>query len=796
MACLFALSVGIIGRPLLLCAQQDQLMSSTSNQPIVGKIFIHGNRQVSTQAILNRLPYKEGRAFDPEQSGRAIRLLYAMGYFHQIQLEREDIDNKTMHLHVLLKEKSLLKKITISGNRVIKTDKLLEKLNAKKIITVDEETVARLTNEIKKAYREESYHNPAIEGRIIPDEKSKQKVRVHFTINDGPRSMITRVGFRGNKKIPSRKLSKVIFTREQWLLSFLDDAGKFDKEKLDMDKHRIEYFYRDNGYLMARVTDARISFSKNKKVINVVFEIKEGKQFRLTDVRAIGYKEFSESELLPFIYLKKGDIYSQSKLVKSIERLKREWGQKGYIYADVYPQITPNTDDNSVSVTFHAEPGSQMRVNRINITGNKLTRDKVIRREILFEEGDLLTSQKLAASKTNVEFLSYFGRGGVNWKIHRLTDTLADVELHVEEGKTFQLNATASYGSDKYASKRSVKGVLNISKKNMFGLGIDASAMVQGSRKRFQRAQLHIFDPYFLDTNISAGLDFYIRHEEYAQWNNVRPVPEEETVGGVVRTGFAVPSIDNRLHFFSEFGVERIHNNKPQAVGSDADIFGPLLRRRLQGGTLVWLQGDVSYDVRNHKVYPNTGYRLTLGSKLALPFLNHEFSMLKTEVEASWYTALIGEDSLVLALHGRGGFVRKLSDDKVVPYKELFHMGGQNTVRGFIWGSIEPAFLGNPMGAQNAILFNAELVFPLLNDYSMKGHIFYDAGAGWTTPKDDNPDRNLLKRDKFDLRHSIGVGLNLVYPQAIKIDWGYKLDRKKDDGESPYEWHISMNMAW
>ena len=141
-------------------------------------------------------------------------------------------------------------------------------------------------------------------------------------------------------------------------------------------------------------------------------------------------------------------------------------------------------------------------------------------------------------------------------------------------------------------------------------------------------------------------------------------------------------------------------------------------------------------------------------------------------------------------------------------------MGGQDTVRGFLWGGVGPAWrpTGAPLGARNGLLFGTELIFPLIADYSMKGHVFYDAGAGWSTPTNDltgkdgkvlldERDREVnikdfIIRNKFDLRHSIGFGVNLVNPFPAKIDWGFKLDRKKNMGESAYEFHLSMNYAW
>ena len=147
-------------------------------------------------------------------------------------------------------------------------------------------------------------------------------------------------------------------------------------------------------------------------------------------------------------------------------------------------------------------------------------------------------------------------------------------------------------------------------------------------------------------------------------------------------------------------------------------------------------------------------------------------------------------------LHGKAGFVEELGG-RTIPYRELFHIGGQSSVRGFRFGEIGPAFNDeDPVGGRFMLQFNSELVFPILPDYSMRGHLFYDAGAGWDGPRDSLLRKGTMTRNYFNLRHSVGFGFNLLNPTPVKIDWGYKLDRNKEGGESPSEFHLSMNYAF
>jgi outer membrane protein insertion porin family len=289
----------------------------------------------------------------------------------------------------------------------------------------------------------------------------------------------------------------------------------------------------------------------------------------------------------------------------------------------------------------------------------------------------------------------------------------------------------------------------------------------------------------------------YYKQEEYQNWNSVLIPPIERTYGGFTTIGLLLPAISRRLRLSVELGAEHIRNNNPQALPESRSLLQPIIDRTFQAGGIFWAGLSLIKDTRNHRVYPSEGYKISWNLKSAPEGLNSTFGYVKSEFDWSWYTPLIGKDSLVLMLHAWAGIIDTVAGEKIIPYKELFHMGGQTTVRGFLFGEIGPAWQNDsPLGARKAFLFNTELIFPLFSDYNMKAHVFYDAGAGWDTPKYGIDDHSRIKRDKFNLRHSVGFGLNLMNPFPAKIDWGYKLDRDRKAGESPHEFHISMNKAF
>ncbi|MBU1007806.1 outer membrane protein assembly factor BamA [Candidatus Dependentiae bacterium] len=767
------------------------------SNPVVKTIVIEGNKFIKKDAILRRLSYKEGEEFDPKKSADAVHRLYALGYFRQVQLEKEVVGDNLINLYVVVEERKLLDGVSFHGNKALRTKKISDKLEIDKVETIDEEQLRRIVLAIQEMYRDENFHFVKVDYKVVVNKENPDKASVEFHIDEGKKAKIKRIHFRGCKKLPERKLRTAIFTREDWVLGFLDDSGKYSEESVEMDKKRIEYIYRDHGFLMARVVKADAVFSENKREVDILFDIREGDIFTVRYLSVPGDNVFNEDELLPHVTLEQGEAFSQSKLVDSISSLKAQWGNVGYIHADVYPQVLPNEETKEVDITFHVEKGKKIFVNRINITGNKITKDRVIRRELTVEEGDLLTSKKLAISRNSVEFLGFFEKGSVNWKTHKLHDDKVDLELKVRESKTGKFNLGASYGSDKGSSERSLRGNVQLEKSNFWGRGFDIGVNAQSSIHRFQKASIYFFDPHIFDTDISTAFSLYIKQEEYDQWKNVTPMPIEKIWGGSTRVGFLLPWLSRRTRATLELGAEHITNNNPRALPSMGEAFQARVEQTFQEGDHIWLGLDVGKDTRNHRVYPTHGYKVFWNFRTAPPGINRQFSFVKTELDWSWYTPLIGEDNLVLALHAWGGVVDAVVRNKIIPYKELFHMGGQDTVRGFVFGGVGPAWYhGDPLGARKAFQFNAELIFPLVPDYQMKGHVFYDAGAGWDTPKGCGVSSNMIKRDKFNLRHSVGFGINLSSPFPAKIDWGYKLDRDKAAGESPHEFHIAMNTAW
>jgi outer membrane protein insertion porin family len=796
-------TTGLLATPLLLGAL-----------PTIRDIHVEGNTRIPAETITHRLLYRKGGTFDENLSTKAIEAIYSLNAFDQVIIEKEGIDDAQIDLFITVHEKPILSEVTFSGNKKISTKKLEELIDVKNIQTITQEDGDILAHKIKKEYTDNDYHEAVVTAAVTPDPQNPQRASLHFAINEKVKSHIREINFTGNTVIPARTLRSYIQNREVWLLCFLDGAGKFNEAALEIDKERIRAAYANKGYFTARVTGTTVTRSDDQKNIDVLFTITEGPLFTIKEIDIAPDIEVPHRIVRKLLTLSPGDTYKLSEVQKMMESIKQLYGEYGFIDAYVSPQIVPDAATNTIALTFHVEKGTRWKLNRLFITGNETTRDHVIRRQLALEEGALITSTGLDFSKRNVEALSYFERESVTWKKHRLDTERLDLELQVKEVPTRTFNIGLDFGSSQDDPNSGVKGTMGGDLRNMFGKGWDMGFVLKGTKSGLSQASFHMSDPY-LRHNLSGQLNFSFAQTRYDQWKWVLPAPEEKVFGVVGRLGTRLPTADRATSLHVESGVEHIENNAYDSKTNQPKLsirgvssrehprLQTLLSQKLQAGTLHWVGLDLIKDTRNHMVYPNDGYKLVLSNKCALPGINQTFSFIKSTLHASWYTPLIGYDTLVLGLHAFGGIIEQIgrseSTRTKIPYRELFHLGGQHSIRGFNWGQVGPSWdYANPLGGKKAIQCNAELIFPLMGNNAMKIHLFYDTGCAWDTPKTDVIKDNVthIKSDSFNMRHTIGIALSITQPQPIEISFGYKLDRNKKLGETPHEFHIGVNSAF
>ncbi|OGB86484.1 outer membrane protein assembly factor BamA [candidate division TM6 bacterium RIFCSPHIGHO2_12_FULL_38_8] len=806
----------------------EQRLALHESKRKINQIHVQGNQVISTPSILNRLPSKVGDVFSVNLTATMIKNLYRLGYFHQVNIYAEPIGDDLIDLYVVVQEKPKTKDFTFVGNKALGEKDLKEELKAETIVTLVPEELKALCNKIKKFYRKKNYHQAQVTAKLINIDDGR--VSVEFTIQEGKKSFLNRISFKGNKHYPSKKLKRILISKEDWILGMIDHSGVYNPDMIEADKYMIEEAYRNNGFINAKVTAVDVVKDDQAETYHITFVIHEGDRYKIKSVDAVGNDIVSSARIKEIIPIFEGQIYSVENLRTAIENIRLLCGEYGYIFADIDPHLEVHDEDKTVTISFNLDLKDQVYLNRLTIRGNKKTRDKVIRRQILLDEGELITNQKMEVSKSCVGLLGYFDpKGGVNWKTTRIDNAHADLDLLVNEVKTGNFSANLSFGGSP-TNRQTPQTGLNFSTsfgdKNFLGSGIMVASSIEISKK-YRAGMASMANPWMFDRPIRGTMSGFIKASEYEdQIDIAQDAPYERAVGGIIGLGYVAKLfggivVDGKINF------ERItFENKVEArkgLGAkDRFIAQVLLDKYFKSGNQISFLTTMGQDKRNGLVFPTNGYQWNFLGQLTVPGtfrskseedfcckegqpISNNFNYFKTELDVSWYTPLINEHDLVLGIHGNIGIVHPFKC-KDVPWKNLYHMGGPTNIRGYTYGQVGPTWKGDSLGASKAFFLNIEFIVPLSSNLSTRGVIFYDGGAGWDTPYKDEFSAAAkavglcfetdFANNNFFYRHSVGIGVRIKSPTPLQVDFGIKLNPSKKFKKHLTEMHLSMEHSF
>lgn len=787
---------------------------------VINNISIQGINLINEVVFRKNLLFCKGSHYSDEIATSSIKQLNTLGYFETIQIYKKILPNNLVDILIKVKEKALLTGYEFYGNKHMGTKKLSDILNLKNLKTVSNHDIKVFKKKILQEYHKANYFNVNVDITANMSSEEPAKAFLQINITEGAYTRLKTVNFLNCKNISSSVLRNKVFTKEDWLFACTNQAGTFNKDMLEMDKSIIHRIYADKGYYKATVDNITINKNVEKNELQVNFHINEGQLHKIRFIDTQESDEFSEQELKQAVLLHKGDTFSATKLLDSLERIKNMFGAKGYIFCDVYPEIKPVSIDNEqyLDIKFMIEKGSVFKINDIKITGNKNTKEYVVRRELLIHEGGIANKVAMNLSLDRIESLGYFDRHNIDWKISRIGEDLIDLELNLIELRTGEGSLGIVSSNDNKDEKNNAlcfKASAGIKKRNFLGRGWDVGLNAEIGQHKLNRGRIDFYNPAVNNSNIFFGSSGYISKSEYTGLGKaIETFPMETIVGANLRTGFYFLPETYKIQTAFDIGIESIDFTK---ISLSDDLkskpaFKFLLNDRLKSGSFNWIGMSLIKNNLNHPLYPSKGWRLELNNKLALPAFNNYYSMFKTELSGHYFIPIIGKDRLVFSSFGSLGFVTPLNNSLPVPFKELFLMGGLDSLRGFRWGEAGPTYneINTPIGGTKSLLLKFELITPLTYDKEFdinvpRGYLFYDIGTAWDAPTSYvfNDDLKIkealfkpedLIKNKFSPRQSVGIGLKFTRPQPIRIEWGYKLDRDYKAKERAYEWHFFMNI--
>jgi outer membrane protein insertion porin family len=722
----------------------------------VESVQVRGNQRIEREAILSVVKTKKGERLDYGQLDKDLRDIYKMGYFTDVSIETEEGSNGT-NVIFTVKEKPSIGKISFEGNKKVDTDDLKNEVGIKLYSILDQNEIKQSINRLKEFYRKKGYYNAEIKERSEPIPNNQ--VGVTYVIDEGQKIFITKIEFIGNKAFSDGELKKIMETSEHGLLSWLTDSGVLDSKKLEFDVFKLTSFYHNHGYIKAVVGEPKVSENKEKG-LTVTFEIKEGDQYSVGQVGVSGELIMPADALLKKVSINKEKVFNREVVRKDILALKDTYADEGYAYAEVTPRTKENDQTHMVDIDYDISRGEKVRFERINITGNKTTRDKVIRRELKALEGEYFSGKAVSKSTQNLNRLGYFETVDIQTKKGSREDLMV-MDVKVKEKPT----GSFSFGAG-YSSLDHLVGMAQIQQDNFLGYGQRLSAAVRlgGSSSQFD---VSFLEPWLLDYPIAMEVRGYNWQRDYDDYS-------KDSWGGSVFFGFPT-KIDEYTKSSVKYGYEDslITNVSENASDLLKDMEGRSVTSAMTFG--------LSRNSVNRAWNPSEGSINSITFEYAGGILGADNYFNKYIGRSAWFFPLPW--STVFMLQGRWGYVEKRPGGDL-PVYEKFFLGGLTTVRGYEYASISPRDpeTGDKIGGEKMMCYNVEYRFPLLKEQGVIGLVFFDAGDVWEKDQDFDPG---------NIQKSVGLGVRWYSPMGpLRLEWGYALDPRYDDPTSQFEFSI------
>jgi outer membrane protein insertion porin family len=760
-------------------------------------VKISGNVRVEDDGIRLHLKSRPGETFDSAIVDQDVKAIFRMGFFDDVQAELSPDGVLTY----AVKEKPYIREIKVQGATQVSREKVEAALGVSQRTILDRIKVAEGVDKVRKLYNDQGYVNAKVDYSVAVE--SNNQAVVTLDILEGGRLLIKKVSFEGNKAFSEGELKDQIATKEEWMFSFITNRGVLDRDVLTNDVAILSQYYNDHGYVEHKIDDPVLLRARDG--LEVVFRIHEGPQYRVGKVEIGGELIQDGREMLKSVKLTTGQIFRGSRLREDITSLEELYSNKGFAFRQVDPITNINQTQKTVDIALVITKGPPVYFNRVLVAGNTKTRDKVVRRELLANEQELFSGNKITQSRNALQRTGYFEDVQITTKKTSQPDTI-DVLVDVKEGPTGTFQVGAGYSSG--------DGFLfnaNVSEKNLLGRGQGLSGNFSIGSKR-QDFIVNASDPYFMDSKMSLGVDGFNTKREFTDF-------DERKLGFGVNTSY--PLKDFRMPFFGRPRSER-------AIGSDelASNVAPSFWDYMRGGMSYDLTREnirgvsesapesikseegksltsavtpgLSYDSRDHFFAPTEGTKSAFSIKMA--GLGGDSRFIKSDLSGRWHYPLLKDPkwggAYVLALGGSVGYGIGLAErnngQKDLPLFERYFLGGINSIRGFADRSVGPRVPSNcsvpeggtesvckdtdVVGGDKAMVFNTELLFPVMEQYGIRGVAFFDMGNAF----------NDSQGFSFgDLRKSVGAGVRWMSPFGpLRVELGFPLNKKPDDETS------------
>lgn len=714
------------------------------------QVVFKGSATIDEGRVRSNMSLREGEAFSNEAVEQDLRNLYATGAVENVNIVGEDVPGG-VKVVVTIFGRGAIGEIAFAGNTMFDNDKLRKEIEVKTNEAVEDVKLTAAQGKIRELYEKKGYPDVTVTYTTEPM-PGTNFTRVVFNITEGSRGLIGDIRFEGVTAVKESAVRGKLKLKEKRFWHLWGKSGKMNNEALQEDIKTVEQAIQDKGYPYAKVTEVRREPVSDKKV-DLVFVVFEGEKFDVAEVGIEGNTVFSHDELNPALVTQTGFAYSGADVRADEKMIGDYYGSRGYADARIDTSLVP-AGPGQIKVLYRITEGGKSFVRKINIEGNDVTDDVVIRRELPFAPGEEMNTVKIEAGKKRLENLNYFSAVDI-----RNTNTGAEGFKDVHVTVAEQSTGTVNFGAG-FSSIDSLVGFLDLTQAN-FDL-FDWPSF-RGAGQRFYMGikygdkrrdfQMSFTEPWFMGQKLAFSTEFFYRDlyylsDVYDQQNYGASFSFRKPLGehSYAQMGYTAQNI--KIHDIDEDASEAIKSEEGEFFQSKIDA--------------SWV-----HDTRDSVFLTRKGHKVEFGA--AYSGIGGDVDHFGINIEGSQYFHLPWDTILSLE-----GSIRSVDGSDRVPIFDRLFLGGANNLRGFDFRDVGPKDEnGEPLGGQTSAYFTVEYTFPMIE--KVRGALFYDLG--------------MVSADSYDLggdvNSNVGIGLRLYLPIGpIRVDFGIPVqsDEFNDSG--------------
>jgi outer membrane protein insertion porin family len=662
----------------------------------ISTISIIGSQRLEPDTVRSYIQLRPGQRYTSETLDQAIRDLFETELFADATIRANGGE-----IIIEVRENPVINRIVLEGNKRLKEDKIRPEIKlAPRQIFTRSKTRADVTR-IIELYRRQGRFAANVEPKMV--QLDQNRVDIVFEIDEGPKSKVRRINIIGNEKFKDDKLRGEMATQQASFSNPFASRTSYDADRMAFDQAKMRQFYLTQGYADFRVVSSVAELTANKRDFIITYVVEEGERYKFGDVAI-------ESELRDFkpqpalVPMKKGDWYNAKQVEDTVESLTESAGLFGYAFAEVNPNFERDKETLTMNLTFKIGDAPRVYVERIDINGNTLTQDKVVRREFRLAEGDAFNSFSVRRSSDRIQSLGFFQE---KLEIEQKPGSTPDriiLEANVEEKSTGELQLSAGFSSlERFIFNFSVR------QRNFRGKGqeLRASASVSSFSKSIE---LGFTEPYFLNRNIAIGGDIFRRDFNSFNFvgNDRNTTYEQVTTGGQIRAGLAITEFWSlALRYGLNYDEITLDRNQFFSNGQCSPLLaGRYLCDAIGNRTTSSIGYSVVFDNLNNRIRPSAGQRMIFSQDLA--GLGGSVKYLRSRLNADKYWRVFGNFIFSVGLEGGHiapfGKSRGATVDRVRINDRFFL--GEPEMRGFDIRGIGPRVLRNQYDFGTATLIS------------------------------------------------------------------------------------------